>query len=597
MPTTRAYGTGPKSANSHQSANSNSERPAGKKNHKPPFNWAVAKAKWTPVRSEELGLERGLYPTIFEWARDRNWLGFSFCEHYGRECIAFPVTDSTSHIFAAQCRNPKRNSNGKIDWRYEPKLDDQSARPMVFGDLAVAKIAYLLESHLDALALIERAELRDEIDAGQIVVVSTRGATMVNKLGELAWPEGIKFYAIAQNDEDGQKWLTGVLHFLSAEEPVVVPVPKEFKGAAIKDIGDWVKAGATTQEILAAIAAAKKAEPEEEKTPLLELYTPEQVRNYVVPAGFNMVGDYHITPGGVVVLAGPPGVGKSRAGTALAVCGAGIYPWFGYSVHRQFKTLIIQNENGRVRLQREYSDLGPAIDDWVLVSAPPPKGLAFTDKAFRKQLRRVIDSFQPDIIILDPWNSVARDDRAKDYLEAFQAIREVIPTGDHAPTIFVVAHTRKPRPDERANGRALLNLVVGSYVLGAVPRAVFVLQNATDDVTDERVVMTCCKNNDGQLGSRSAWRRRNGPFDEIKDFDWSGFDSHGKTDKDKWRNVPLVLLDLGGNATKAALADALIKEEQINQSTAYRWIDRAASFGLIRFNKKLRVFYVPGAEP
>lgn len=35
---------------------------------------------------------------------------------------------------------------------------------------------------------------------------------------------------------------------------------------------------------------------------------------------------------------------------------------------------------------------------------------------------------------------------------------------------------------------------------------------------------TCCKNNDGELGGRSAWKRRNGLFASAADFDWQTFD-------------------------------------------------------------------------
>jgi hypothetical protein len=64
----------------------------------------------------------------------------------------------------------------------------------------------------------------------------------------------------------------------------------------------------------------------------------------------------------------------------------------------------------------------------------------------------------------------------------------------------------KPRTEERANGRALLNLLAGSYVIGSVPRAVFIMQAASDDTEDKRIVWTCCKNNDGELGARSVCR-------------------------------------------------------------------------------------------
>src|ERR1019366_6139096 len=127
----------------------------------------------------------------------------------------------------------------------------------------------------------------------------------------------------------------------------------------------------------------------------------------------------------------------------------------------------------------------------------------------------------------------------KDYAQAFDELLAVLPTGDDAPALGIVAHTRKPRADERASGRALLNLLAGSYLLGSVPRSVFVMQAATDDTEDNRVVWTCCKNNDGALGARSAWERRNGLFRPVPDFDWKTFDADGE----KRRSVSLEDLD------------------------------------------------------
>src|SRR5207237_5083802 len=96
---------------------------------------------------------------------------------------------------------------------------------------------------------------------------------------------------------------------------------------------------------------------------------------------------------------------------------------------------------------------------------------------------------------IDPWNSVAKDDRQRDYLETFQAIRAVLPSGDAAPALVIVPHTRKPRVEERKTGRGLLNDVAGSHVLISVPRCVFIMQSGSDDPEDDRVVWTCGKNN------------------------------------------------------------------------------------------------------
>jgi hypothetical protein len=201
------------------------------------------------------------------------------------------------------------------------------------------------------------------------------------------------------------------------------------------------------------------------------------------------VGDNHIVRGSVFVIGGAPGVGKSRGAISLAIGGALKTPWFGLEVLTEFRTMIIQNENGRFRLKLDFTEINqPELEDHLYICAPPPYGLCFGTDEFKDQLKAANDSFKPHVVLLDPWNAVTHDDRMKDYRESFDIIAEVFNLGsEKAPAIGVLAHTRKPLPGERANGRALLNLLAGSYMLGSVPRCVFIMQSASDDVNETRV--------------------------------------------------------------------------------------------------------------
>ena len=171
---------------------------------------------------------------------------------------------------------------------------------------------------------------------------------------------------------------------------------------------------------------------------------------------------------------------------------------------------ILRAGNSRIRRIRSYLSTSPF-------------GLAFEHPEFRSAIAAEIESFVPDVVLIDPWNAVAKDEKARDYLETFATIRSVIPAGDISPALGIVAHTRKPRSDEAASGRGLNNLLSGSYVLISVPRSVFIIQAASDEQTDDRVVFTCSKNNDGECGNAMAWRRRNGLFEAVADFDWKEF--------------------------------------------------------------------------
>jgi hypothetical protein len=283
----------------------------------------------------------------------------------------------------------------------------------------------------------------------------------------------------------------------------------------------------------------QESEKPEPPKVMIEFLRPSQVLAYEPPPGIVLAGDNHIVRDSVFVLAGPPGVGKSRLLTWLARCGSLQVPWMGYDTYTKFKTLIIQNENGRYRLKLEFKNLNcPELEESLLITAPPPYGLCFDRREFRDQLKAAADNFGPNLVAIDPWNAATRDDRAKDYLETFNDIRTVFPPGFDGPAIGIAAHTRKPYQNERASGRALLNLLAGSYVLGSIPRCVWVVQPASDDVADERVVLTCCKNNEGLMGPgpRSAWRSQNGLFVAVEGFDWETFD-HPESDQPQYHGT------------------------------------------------------------
>ena len=289
------------------------------------------------------------------------------------------------------------------------------------------------------------------------------------------------------------------------------------------------KIGHGQQELLAInIGPASWDEYEERTAPrLIEFWLPSQFKNYVEPPGVLLVGDYHITRGNVFVIAGPPGIGKSRLLVALGEAGATGLEWLGYTSHCRFHTLIIQSENGKRRMKQELATLDEKILDQFLTITPPPRyGLCFDNQQFRDQLLRYLDKHgMPEIVLIDPWNRVTKDDKQKEYMEAFDSIQSLFPYDETGPALGLVAHTRKPSLNERSNGRALLNTLAGSLVLASVPRTVWVAQSASDAVDETRVVVTCCKNNDGELGPRGCWTRDNGIWPAVTGFDWDAWDN------------------------------------------------------------------------
>ena len=262
------------------------------------------------------------------------------------------------------------------------------------------------------------------------------------------------------------------------------------------------------------------------REPRIRFFAPSELRDYKADREVVLVGDCHVMRGEVFIIGGEPGVGKSRAATALAVSGATGRDWIGLTVHRTFRTMIVQTENGRYRLQQEYSAYDcKELDGAVLVSEPPPFGLTLTNSEFQADISAAVAAFKPDCVILDPWNAAARDDKQRDYSETFDALRNLLPKGADKPALGIVAHTRKPQLlEKRTGGTGLMHLLAGSYVLTSVPRSIFVMVRGTDDETDDSIVWFNPKNSNGINAPRSAWHRTNTGFTPVPDFDWSNFD-------------------------------------------------------------------------
>ena len=297
-----------------------------------------------------------------------------------------------------------------------------------------------------------------------------------------------------------------------------------------KLIGDKTRSAADVLEEFHKITAKSLRQAVTTRPPI-RFISPMDAREYVPEEGVLLVGDNHITRGGIAVIGGPPGIGKSRAVTALALSGATQRNWLGLQVHTQFKTLIIQAENAELRLAADYSDL-PAelMEEFVRISLPPATGLAFHKEGFKAAVIEACEEFAPDIMVIDPWNRAVLDDAQRDYQETLQNIQECLP-GEQPPALVIVAHTRKPKDAVKKTGREVLHELSGSNYLGTAPRSVFVMTAAANDPEDDRIIWQNPKNNDGKMSGISAWHRRGGLFDACEGFDWDEYHKEPENSK------------------------------------------------------------------
>ncbi len=308
--------------------------------------------------------------------------------------------------------------------------------------------------------------------------------------------------------------------------------------------------------------AEKAREPEK---PLFRVWTLGELRRLEEPEGWNLVGDYHITRGAVTVLAGSPGIGKSFASLMLGIQAAqGTGEWLGYKINRPFKTLIIQAENNllrlimdakRVMMPEEHNERLKVLEfDWGNISLQDLKLLT--------KLRELVADFQPDLVVVDPFNQFSGDSNEKECKEAVRGILSILEAAPVPPACLIVAHNRKKREGDNHAGRRLADLISGSYVMQSNPRCVISYLPYSDDPEDNRVVVVTVKKNNGKSkGPATAWRLLEHGFEKLDDFDfeeWSGGGNAGpKKDKSKIRLEHLQEVFRGGALTRQELGRKL----------------------------------------
>jgi hypothetical protein len=329
-----------------------------------------------------------------------------------------------------------------------------------------------------------------------------------------------------------------------------------------------------------------------DKAPPLKIWRMSELRAYQPPSHLQLVGDHEIFMGydGVVLIAGPGSSGKSLVVDALALAGArGTGTWMGRRVHRKFRTLIIQAENGCVRLKHMADQMAvnhPEInvEESIFISNPPEGGLPFHRPEFRDALRQAILELGIDLVVVDPWSHVGAEDAAKDVVDKIGEIRSCFPSGDNCPCLVIVAHTKKPRTEDVRAGRGLTYLISGSVALPNTARCAYVLLPWSEDTEDDRIYWVCPKLNNGKMYAASVWKRRLGTFFvEDPDTDPKEWGKGEGTERDNAEARSLTTEDLAkafGDQewlTRRALAERLAAHAKCGESTAYRAISRGPS--------------------
>jgi hypothetical protein len=253
------------------------------------------------------------------------------------------------------------------------------------------------------------------------------------------------------------------------------------------------------------------------------VWTPAQFEAHVPPADDALLfegKEVYVRDGDTVLLLGAGGVGKSRLSRHLAEAQILGEDFVGFSTSGPPRRwLLVGNENSATRFKHELALRRSALTDsqWgllnkhLLIQALVGEGdasLALDDPHALKRWNATAKAIKPEVLGLDPWESVILGGDCNDAAatrESVRILRSIFTPYNPRFTLLLVHHAREGAEAARkAEGFDSGSFGKGSKTLRAIAR--FVINVAPQDADDGgKVVLACGKaNNSRKFVTRGA---------------------------------------------------------------------------------------------
>jgi putative DNA primase/helicase len=282
------------------------------------LDWRTCVEAFTDNHVERLAKWRGYSLGFCQWLKQNRLVGLY------KNSIAFPAHDRTGNVVAVHYRQ-KGGS-----WRYYPQ--GAKARSLVIGELLPGELVHVFESQWDAFAFMDRSDEHSSI-------IITRGANNAKLIADLL-PQNSIVFCWTQNDTAGAKWENEVC---ANTRTIVrrVKIPAEFK-----DLNAWTQAGATVDDLIAAVANAGTL-PERERSwgdaVNESVVTSNQLHALHLVPRRKLLGDW-FAEGDLGILFAFRGVGKTWFALGIATAlstGGRLGEW---QAHEAVRVLYIDGE-------------------------------------------------------------------------------------------------------------------------------------------------------------------------------------------------------------------------------------------------------------
>jgi hypothetical protein len=172
---------------------------------------------------------------------------------------------------------------------------------------------------------------------------------------------------------------------------------------------------------------------------------------------------------GSVIVAGPPGTGKSQISFRFAeriAKGEGFLKW---EVEAPLKVLVVSMEMPFEELKKMSKDMNLGQDERLqenLYISAPGHSVKLNDKKKQGDLNRIIEEFRPDGVIFDSLGMAVNDDMSSDkiILETFDYINGTI-RGEYGCFAWFIHHNRKAQIGNKKPNK--LDDLYGNQYIGA----------------------------------------------------------------------------------------------------------------------------------
>lgn len=206
-----------------------------------------------------------------------------------------------------------------------------------------------------------------------------------------------------------------------------------------------------------------------------------------------------LTPGGIGLVTGRAGVGKTQVAMQLAAdLACGRSHWLNMALPgKPMKVLVLSLEMNQYQLPHMMKPLYeryPELDQSQIVVYAKGERLPLETDAGQAYLEELLDEVKPDVVIADSlsWMSSADVTSDTDMKELFAYLQRA--RHEHNFGLVIIHHHRKKANDAQSKKAAdTLHDVYGSYIVTSTVDFVINLEERPDDTDEKTLTMTRLK--------------------------------------------------------------------------------------------------------